>query len=131
VLIHNGSHEYKNRDTIDTVVLTFSWIKFTHVPLFILCAFTVFRTPWDIQLPRSVQSLKSMCLVSVLTVQNIRVLLKFLSNWQLWHHLTPQNYAVFSMLHIIPNEFREFWGQQLVFWTVRFLCIRVLATTYW
>jgi len=131
VLLHNGSHEYKNMDTVDTVVLTYSWITFTHVRLFILYAFAVFRTPWDIQLPRSVQSLESVCLVSVLTVQDIRVLLKFLSNWQFWQHLTPQNYAVFSILHIIRNKFHEFWSQQLVFWTAWFLCIRVLATTYW
>ena len=121
-------YEYKN---IDTVVLTYSWIKFSDVPLFLLYAFTVFRSLWHIQLPRSVQSLKSVCLMSVLTVQNIRVLLKFLSNWQIWHYLTSQNCAAFSILHFSQNKFHEVWGQQLGFWTVQFLCIRLSATTYW
>jgi len=33
--INNGSYKYKNVDTIDNVMLTYSWIKSIDVPLFI------------------------------------------------------------------------------------------------
>jgi hypothetical protein len=33
---NSGSHEDKNGDIIDNIMLTYSWIKLTDVPLFIL-----------------------------------------------------------------------------------------------
>jgi hypothetical protein len=34
--ISNGSYKYNNLDTVDNLILTYSWIKFVDMPLFML-----------------------------------------------------------------------------------------------
>jgi len=34
--INNGSYKYNNLDTVDNLTLTYSWIKFFDMPLFML-----------------------------------------------------------------------------------------------